>query len=253
MERHIGRRETRRRAEAVGGFLTNDLTVDFYERVRAIVGHEPNVVDFGAGRGEWLEDSSPRRKALRDLRDIAGRIVGLDVDPAVKTNPTLDEPHVIDGLGPLPVEDGWADLVLAEWVLEHLDDPAWFAAECARITRPGGWVCGRTPNRSGYIAWAGRAVPNRLHVSALRRLQPDRKAEDVFPTRYRLNTIGALRRTFGDGWDDHSFAVWPNLAYGGHVAALERAERLWRTVAPDRLAPVLYVFLRRREEADGDQ
>lgn len=240
------RAEVQRRSDAVGGFLTNDLTVDFYERVRAVLPEGGHVVDFGAGRAEWLEDPSDRRRSLRDLRDVAGRIVGIDVDDAVMSNPALNEAHVIDGVKPVPVDDGWADVVLAESVIEHLDDPAWFAAECTRIVKPGGWVCGRTPNRAGYIAWGARLVPNQWHVRALRRLQPDRKAEDVFPTRYRLNSVSAVARAFGPDWEDLSFAVWPNMAYGGNSALAERAERLWRTIAPDRWAAILYIFLRRR-------
>jgi hypothetical protein len=36
------------------------------------------------------------------------------------------------------------------------------------------------------------------------------------------------------------------MAYGGNSALAERAERLWRTIAPDRWAAILYIFLRRR-------
>jgi SAM-dependent methyltransferase len=242
----VNRAERRRRIDAVGGFEPNDLTIDFSERVRAIAPDKARIVDFGAGRGEWLDDPSPHRRRIADLRDIAERLVGVDVAPAVMTNPSLDEAFVIDGESPLPIEDGWADVVVTNWVIEHVDDPAWFVDECSRIVKPGGWLCGRTPNKVGYIGLGARLVPNRRHVGVLRRLQPDRKAEDVFPTRYKLNTVADLGAAFGDGWDDLSFAVWPNLAYGGHSSVMERGERLWRAVAPDRLAPVLYVFLRRR-------
>ena len=240
------RAERRRRIGAVGGFEPNDLTIDFFERVRAITPDKANVVDFGAGRGEWLDDPSPRRRELVDLRDISGHLVGVDVAPAVMSNPSLDEAFVIDGESPLPIEDDWADVVVANWVIEHVDDPEWFVAECTRIVKPGGWLCGRTPNKVGYIALGARLVPNGRHVGVLRRLQPHRKAEDVFPTRYRLNTVDDLGAAFGDRWENLSFPVWPNMAYGGDSVVMERAERLWRAAVPDRVAPVLYVFLRRR-------
>lgn len=238
--------ERRRRIDAVGGFEPNDLTIDFFERVRALTPAKANIVDFGAGRGEWLEDPSSRRRDIADLRDIAGRLVGVDVAPAVLTNPSLDEAFVIDGSSPLPIEDGWADIVVSNWVIEHVDDPRWFVEECSRIVKPGGWMCGRTPNKFGYIGLGARIVPNARHVRVLRRLQPDRKAEDVFPTRYKLNTVADLGDAFGDEWENLSFAVWPNMAYGGNSRLMERGERLWRAAAPDRLAPVLYAFLRRR-------
>jgi SAM-dependent methyltransferase len=231
---------------AVGGFETNDLTIDFFERVRAIAPANTHIVDFGAGRGRWLEDLSPRRRAIHDLRDVAARLVGVDVDPVVKTNPSLDEAFVIDPGQPLPITHGWADVMVADWVIEHIDDPAWFVGECTRIVKPGGWVCGRTPAKAGYIALGARLVPNGRHFSVLRWLQPNRKDEDVFPTRYKLNSLAAISAAFGDEWENLSFPVWPNLDYGGSSVVLERAQRLWKAAAPDRLAPVLWVFLRRR-------
>ena len=239
------RAETRRRMNAVGGFETNDLTIDFFERVRAIAPDKADIVDFGAGRGQWLEDSSPQRLTVRDLRDVVGRQVGVDVDPVVMTNPSLDESFVIDPGQPLPIAGGWADIVVADWVIEHIDDPAWFVGECTRIVKPGGWVCGRTPAKAGYIALGARLVPNGRHFGVLRRLQPGRRNEDVFPTRYKLNSLAAISAAFGDEWENLTFPVWPNLDYGGSSVVLERAQRVWKAVAPDRLAPVLWVFLRR--------
>ena len=239
------RAETRRRMNAVGGFETNDLTIDFFERVRAIAPDKADIVDFGAGRGQWLDDSSPRRLTVRDLRDVVGRQVGVDVDPVVMTNPSLDESFVIDPGQPLPIAGGWADIVVADWVIEHIDDPAWFVGECTRIVKPGGWVCGRTPAKAGYIALGARLVPNGRHFGVLRRLQPGRRNEDVFPTRYKLNSLAAISAAFGDEWENLTFPVWPNLDYGGSSVVLERAQRVWKAVAPDRLAPVLWVFLRR--------
>ena len=78
-----------------------------------------------------------------------------------------------------------------------------------------------------------------------RRLQPGRKNEDVFPTRYKLNSLAAIGAAFGDEWENLTFPVWPNLDYGGSSVVLERAQRVWKAVAPDRLAPVLWVFLHR--------
>jgi hypothetical protein len=75
-------------------------------------------------------------------------------------------------------------------------------AELHRVVAPGGWVCARTPNRRGFIAVGARLVPNALHVRALKKLEPERKDFDVFPTRYRLNTMGQVRRAFPpDQWE----------------------------------------------------
>jgi hypothetical protein len=80
-------------------------------------------------------------------------------------------------------------------------DPDWFAGELLRVVKPGGLIAAITPNKFGYIGVAARIVPNKLHVGALRKVQPFRKEEDIFPTRYRLNNLRALRKAFGDNAD----------------------------------------------------
>ncbi len=177
---------------AFGGFSSVDGTVAFYNRVNALISPESSVLDVGCGRGCYKEDASTYRRELRILGNRARRVVGVDVDPAARANPYLDEFLLIDD-DRLPIEDASIDLVLCDWVVEHIVDPRRFFAELVRILRPGGYVCIRTPNRLGYVAMAARIVPPGLHSAVLHRMQPGRKEEDVFPTYYRINTTRKLR------------------------------------------------------------
>lgn len=78
-------------------------------------------------------------------------------------------------------------------VLEHVDDPVKFFAEVERVLKPGGIFCARTTNRLGYVGLAASLIPNRRHARVLGKVQRDRKEIDVFPTRYRINTVWRLR------------------------------------------------------------
>ena len=232
---------------AVGGYSRKDGQIEFYTRVNALVDGKSRVLDFGAGRGHWAVDPMPQMsKQLRWLRGRVGEVVGTDVDPVVLTNPSLDHAHVV-GLGEkLPFEDDSFDLVVADYVLEHVnaeDAPA-LANDVMRVLRPGGWFAARTPNKWGMIGLGARAIPNRLHVRILNRLQPGRKAEDVFPTRYSMNTRGDLRRLFAP----HSAYVY------GHTSEPQyfgRSRIAWRIAAavdhftPSRLAPTLMIFVQK--------
>ena len=181
---------------AVGGFSRVDGTIEFYTRVNALLHPDMTVLDFGAGRGLFLDDPPTYRRGLQNLRGKVARVVGIDVDPAVRENESLDEAHTV-GIGePLPLPDASVDLVVSDHVFEHVDDPDGVVAELDRVLKPGGWICARTPNRHGYIASGARLVPNRVHAKALERLQPQRQERDVFPTRYLLNTPAQLRRHF---------------------------------------------------------
>ena len=46
------------------------------------------------------------------------------------------------------------------------------------------------------MTWASALVPNKLHAKVLKTIQPKRKAEDVFPAYYRLNSPRAMQRYF---------------------------------------------------------
>ena len=230
-----------------GGFAAIDGAVQFYGRIAALTHPTDTVLEIGAGRGEYLlEDPVPYRKALRDHRGRAGKVIGVDLDPVVLDNPGLDEAHVIASGGPLPLPDASADLVVVEAVFEHVEDPVPFCAEIARVLKPGGWLCARTPNAWGYIALGARLVPNAAHVAVLRHLQPDRQARDVFPTHYRLNTRRQLRRFFPpESWRDCSYVWSSEPAYFGTSQLGWRLAQGLAWALPPAMGTTLMVFLQK--------
>jgi SAM-dependent methyltransferase len=233
---------------AAGGYSREDGGVHFYGRVNALLQPDAVVVDFGAGRGRALiDDPVAYRRNLRDLRARCGKLIGLDPDPAVMGNPGLDEAHVIELGKPLPLPDRSVDMIVSDYTFEHIDDAAFVAAELGRILKPGGWVCARTPNRWGYIGILTTLVPNRWHVKILSKAQPDRKAIDVFPTTYPLNTRRALARHFPPERFRH-------CVYGhfGEARYFGRSTLLWRLVTfgarltPEFMAPIWFVFIQKQ-------
>jgi len=238
-----------RRELHAGGYTRNDGAVEFYTRVHALLSPTSVILEFGAGRGAVVEDPVAIRRHLADLRAPQRRVVGVDIDPVVTTNPLLDEAHVVDGWA-LPFPDRTFDAVVSVSALEHVRDAAPVAAELDRVLKPGGWICAVTPNRHGYIAVGARLVPNRWHSAVVGRLQPGREARDVFPTAYRMNSGKALGRLFPSSRFDH-------FTYGFNVDPVyfQRSRPLASIVGylgplvPERLAPVLMVFIRKHEPA----
>lgn len=232
-----------------GGYSRHDGTVEFHLRVNALLRPDAVVADFGAGRGHFLEEPSPFRRALQDLRGKAARIVGLDVDDAVHDNPSLDEAHVIRVGAPLPLADASVDVVVSDFTFEHVEDPVWAGAELDRIVRPGGWICARTPNRWGAIAVPARAVPNQLHVAVLARVQPDKQTRDTFPTFYRLNTPTALRRAFPPARFRHcSYTHESEPAYAGSSPWAWTLFHRLAALTPAPVRSMHMVFLQKRED-----
>ncbi|MBW3644003.1 MAG: class I SAM-dependent methyltransferase [Actinobacteria bacterium] len=237
-----------------GGFSRADGSLLFYARVNALLSPEMTVLDFGAGRGrDAVDDPVAIRRELRVIKGKVAEVVGVDIDPVVKSNPSLDRALVVEEDAPLPFEDGSVDLIVSDFCFEHLRRPALAARELTRVLRPGGWLCARTPNRWGYIGVGARLVPNRLHTPLLRRLQPARQAHDVFPTAYRLNTRHALREHFPpEAFIDVSYMHNGMPAYFGHSISASRTARVVMRHMPESLSSLLFVFLQRRASANGE-
>ena len=231
-----------------GGFSRVDGSIEFYGRINALIAPDMTVLDIGAGRGaQLMAKEAPYRTGLATLRGKVRRLVGVDVDAAVMDNAFVDEAHIVDAEGPLPFADASFDLIYADWVLEHVQDPAGFAREVGRTLVRGGWFCARTPNRWGMTGIGTNLLPNRAHAGALRILQPGREAQDVFPTVYRLNTKRRLRRHFGpEAWEDFTYFYNAEPPYVQRSRLAIRLVKALFRIAPDALATNLHVFMRKR-------
>ncbi len=100
------------------------------------VGAEDTVVDVGCGTGMSSEFSS----------NCGAEVYAVDIDPeaiaAVQKRMRHKRPRrpfhtILSDADPLPLEDGMATRVLAQEVMEHVDDPRRFLAELVRVGRPG--------------------------------------------------------------------------------------------------------------------
>lgn len=177
-----------------GGFSRVDGTVTFYNRVNALINPGSVVVDVGCGRGAYADDPVPYRRSLRILKGKCAKVVGIDVDRNSSENPFLDEFRLIQEER-WPMDSGSVDLCLIDNVLEHVEDTSHFFQECSRVLKPRGFVCIRTPNLLSYVGLISKIVPNRQHVTFLKKVKDKMLEEDVFPTFYKCNTIRQLRRT----------------------------------------------------------
>lgn len=231
-----------------GGYTRHDGFVEFYTRVNALLEPGSRVLDFGAGRGQWASEPLPAMSRwLRNFHQRVAYVAGVDVDPVVTENPLLADAHVIEPDGAIPHPGAGFDLVLADYVLEHVreDHARHVASEILRVLRPGGWLAARTPNKWGTIGIGARAVPNRHHTRALSRLQPSRKEADVFPVAYAMNTRRDLRRLFPR---PHQVAIYGHASeprYAGEGALAWRAASFVDRMTPPPLQPTLMVFVRK--------
>lgn len=229
-----------------GGFTDIDGTVTFYIRVQELLGPRGVALDVGCGRGTQGDDPIRVRRHLRILKAPGRHVIGLDVDPKAADNPFIDEFRLLDEGGRWPVPAGAADLVIADFVLEHVACPSAFFAEAARVLREDGSLCVRTINAWSYLGITSRLVPNALHRRVLHRAQPERRSEDIFPTLYRCNSPRKMRRALArHGFDATVYGSEAEPSYLGFHPAAYRAGLLHRRFAPGPIKVGLVAWARK--------
>jgi len=117
--------------------------------------------------------------------------------------------------------------------------------EAIRVLQNGGYLCIRTSNAFHYRSIAARILPHEFTRSLLKRPQPNRLSEDVFPVRYHCSMMPQLRRAIRR----HEFrmaavyAIEPAPAYLRGSELLFRIDVLCRTVAPQMLRRTMLAFV----------
>lgn len=234
--------------KGIDGFSAIDGTIMFFTFVRTccMKANAKDVLDYGAGRGMfWYEDPSEYRKTLRDLRTTGATVTACDIDASVMSHPCSHHQVKIEPLQRLPFDDDSFDVIVSENTFEHIEDADFVAGELKRILRPGGYLCARTPNRLGYLRLLSGMVPNSLHTKVLSRVQPDRKAEDVFPTVYKMNSPCQIKALFPGCEVYHSYTVGePSYFFGNHL--IYAVFKLIHALIPAFLAPAVSFFIRKQ-------
>ena len=204
-----------------------------------------SVIDLGCGPRGILD-------MLAERVAPAGRVVGLDADPAhtamaaefaARRGRSGVEIITADarstGLG-----TGTFDLVHARTLLINLPDPAGVAAEMMRLTRPGGWVASLESDieyarcypphsafdrlceiftvafrRNGADPWIGRRVQELFRQAGLENVQAEARVQ-MYPPRnsrrtIRLDLVRSIR----------SHVLEMNLASAAELDELDTAAR----------------------------
>ena len=162
-----------------------------YEEVlKAHVHRDTKWLDLGCGHQilpTWRRNEECR------LIENCGLIVGVDYDLLSLQHHTTLACLVRGDITRLPFADESFDLVTANMVVEHLDQPANQFREVQRVLKPGGKFIFHTPNAHGHFAAMRKLTPSKLK-DRLVRLLDGRDPEDVFPVHYRANSRGKIDR-----------------------------------------------------------
>lgn len=145
------------------------------------------LLDLGSGRCSL---------AARQIQPAKLRV---GIDPYLgdlACNEAIAHPAVALGEN-LPFRPATFDLIITQWVMEHLAFPQRVVSEMARVLRPGGRIVIFTTNWHNYIPRVSYLIPHRLQVQLVKRLlrRPER---ETFPVYYRANTRSDIAAIAGE-------------------------------------------------------
>jgi len=179
----------------------------------------------------WLDAGTGSRLLEDDLDALENWLVqhsGMAVGMDVSVTRHLNIRTLVGGsLYALPFADGSFNLVTCNVVMEHLAEPEKAMAEIARVLVCGGAFVINTPNLWNYGVLANallsKVLPEQWRLKLVR-ASDRRKPEDIFPVRYRANTLRRLHSLLrAGGFKVHTQAILPqHRPHFRKTAALEK-------------------------------
>jgi ubiquinone/menaquinone biosynthesis C-methylase UbiE len=201
----------------------DDSMVIFSKLVGEIIKPQIRLLDVGCGRANVVID---------DYRKFINEAVGIDVDTeAVEGNHSLDK-IVIGNIDKMPFPDRSFDVIISQWVVEHLQDPERVFTECYRVLKPGGYFLFVTPYAYSSIILIKRIVGPSLTKRILS-LVYGREEKDCFETTYRANTPNALLRQLSKaGFKKDVLIRNPDPSYWGFNALVFKIALMFEKIIP---------------------
>jgi SAM-dependent methyltransferase len=219
-----------------------DGTIEFYGRINSLLKDTDSVLDLGAGRGSWyLLDNCSYRKEIRNIKNKVKYLVGVDIDEAVLENPTTHE-NMIMTLEKIPLDNSSMDIIVADWVLEHVQNPTQFCSEINRILKPGGIFCARTPHKYKYVSLFTSLFKTKYHSKILKFIQPQRIDLDIFPTAYKLNTQQSIKKIFNN-YKNFSYLYASHPSYFANNKLLFNLISWFHKILPAFMVSEIFIFL----------
>jgi len=161
-----------------------DGTTQFHVLIKSNIEANAIILEIGAG---------PTNKTTKLLASI-GDVTGLDIDPEVKNNKYCKDTIVYDGTH-IPCEDNSFDVVVSNYVIEHVEYPLEICREIRRVLRPGGSFIFRTPNLWHYVSLGAKLTPHWFHELVANRLRNlDADSYEPYPTFHRMNSRRICRK-----------------------------------------------------------
>lgn len=162
----------------------------YKDELESLIKPGTHWLDLGCGRRTLPVYFQEVEKHLIESCEI---VVGIDGDlPSLLENSSLSC-KVKGDVSKLPFRDNSFDIVSANMVLEHLEDPVSSFKELRRVLRPNGLILVHTPNILSFWPLVAILTPECIKRPLVGYLE-GRKEDSIFKAYYRANTAKKIRK-----------------------------------------------------------
>ena len=227
-----------------GKFSVNDGTIDFYLRVRYLINKKKIILDLGAGAGDWFnnKDNNKIRKSIQFLKDDVKKFYAADIENSIFKNKTSHKNLLIKN-NIIPLKSNSIDIIICDWVFEHIKNPNLFFKEINRVLKRGGTICSRTPHKYNYFSIISNILEGTISKEfLLKKSQPGRKK--YFKSYYRMNTKKKINSLFKN-YSKNIFIYNPDPAYYFNSKCFYFFFKFIHLIFPKFFSGILICFLRK--------
>lgn len=154
----------------------------FRKYLKKYINNNSTILDAGCGNNGILSE----------FKFTPRLIIGVDVNKKLLEENKIVNKKIIANLEHIPSNSNLVDVVVSEFVLEHLRNPSLALKEISRVLKPGGVFIFITPNIINPIMTLSKIFPHTIHTFL--RVTLLKKEEETHFTYYRANTYRKLLR-----------------------------------------------------------
>jgi ubiquinone/menaquinone biosynthesis C-methylase UbiE len=162
---------------------------EYFAALSAVFPEDARWLDVGCGHNVFTSWMTTEERQIVSRARFA---VGIDLDLAsIRTHQTIRD-RALCTLENLPFPPDTFNVVSANMVVEHVEDPAAALHAIHRVLKPSGVFAFHTTNRRNPLIRVAARMPQSLK-NMLIRVFENRASEDVYPTWYRFNLSEQIR------------------------------------------------------------
>lgn len=158
-----------------------DVGYFFKQYLEQYISNDTSLLDIGCGHQAFGEEYYKKAKHR----------VGIDPDPdALKDNKLMDEKFCC-ATQHIPNTIGQFDVIIAQWVLEHIQHPDEDTRIIGNLCKKDGYFIFMTTNIYSPLILLSKISPTSLK-KFLRKILLGIQDEDTYPTAYKINSVSKI-------------------------------------------------------------